>query len=171
LPATFFCSIRSRYDQGHASRPPSARMDAPRARGEMRPSLEGTSPPPWNELSLWHAIEMQPSVPSCIAPTLICHSVPWPRQPHTVTHKKKGCAPPRATVGTLRTAANPRRRTPCPLRRGLRCRWAPTPEFRSLSPFTMLSFVLSGTLWPFLGNLHQPIRTGVPTHLNRTPHD
>ena len=94
MPATFFCSIRSRYDQGHASRPPSARMDAPRARGEMRPSLEGTSPPPWNELSLWHAIEMQPSVPSCIAPMLICHSVSWPRQPHTVTHKKKGARHP-----------------------------------------------------------------------------
>jgi hypothetical protein len=67
---------------------------APRGtRGKMRPSLKRNSPPLWDELSLWHAIEMHPAVaelPSCVyprpAPTLICHSVAWQRPPRTVIH-------------------------------------------------------------------------------------
>lgn len=97
LPWTrFFCSIRSRYDQGQASRPPSAQMGTPRTRGEMRPCPEGNSPPPWRELSLWHAIEMQPSfhhasTPACThaCPVTPCLGVDSQR---TVTQKDRRIA-------------------------------------------------------------------------------
>lgn len=92
----FFCSIRSRYDQGQASRRPSAQMGTPRTRGEMRPCPNGTSPLPWHELSLWHAIEMQPSLhhastPACthacpVTPSLGAHSQ------QTVTHQRRRLA-------------------------------------------------------------------------------
>lgn len=42
-------------------------MGGPRTRPQMRPSRSGNSPGTWDELSLWHAIEMQPSS-SCISP-------------------------------------------------------------------------------------------------------
>jgi hypothetical protein len=44
-------------------------MGAPPSRLEMRPCRNRTSPVPWNELSLRHAIEMQPSFP-CTHPSL-----------------------------------------------------------------------------------------------------
>jgi hypothetical protein len=61
-------SIGSRYDRGQASRAPSARMGAPPRRHEMRPYRNGRSPATWNELSLRHAIEMQPSFPHASTP-------------------------------------------------------------------------------------------------------
>lgn len=39
----------------------SARMGAVRTRVEMRPTPKRNSPALWDELSLWHVIEMQPS--------------------------------------------------------------------------------------------------------------
>lgn len=101
----FFCSIRSRYDQGHQSRPPSARMGTPRTRGEMRPCPNRNSPPPWHELSLWHAIEMQPSfhhasTPACtharpVTPSLGAHSQ------RTVTHQRRRLAQHLVGTGAL----------------------------------------------------------------------
>jgi hypothetical protein len=69
-------------DRGQASRTASARMGAPRTRDEIRPNCNGSSPAAWDELSPWHAIEMQPSAstPAYTACTHAGLSPAWQQQ-------------------------------------------------------------------------------------------
>lgn len=76
-PSTCFCSIRSRCDQGPASRPASARMDAPAATG------------PIIAVACSHAIEMQPAFALVLLMPLMPLATPWLRQQTvTATHTR-----------------------------------------------------------------------------------
>ncbi|KAI1516089.1 hypothetical protein Ptr86124_004626 [Pyrenophora tritici-repentis] len=79
-------------------------MDAPRTRGEMRPNCNGNSPALWNELSLWHAIEMQPSAHHAPAPGT------YPRPSVTRglgrdSHRPSSAKPPAPRRNTVETPA------------------------------------------------------------------
>jgi hypothetical protein len=94
----------------------ATRMATPRTRRQMRLCPNGTSPPPWLELSLWPAIEMQPSfhhasTPAC---THACPVTPClgGDSPRTVTHQRRRLAHCTLSVPDECTAA--RQRGPAP---------------------------------------------------------
>ena len=160
------CSIRSRCDQGHASRLTSAQMDAPRAPPAMRPgrNRQGAPAPALIIAVCCPAIEMQPSLPSPHQP----HTHPYWCTPQHQTDARRPAARPdsHSSPAAQQPPAGPRPRRRRRRRVGtlhgtlLAARPCHAIPLRSGTPSAVA-----------LGNLHHHRGTTSTAHLNRGQHD